>query len=182
MASGQGALRWPIVPWRAWGTFLIVFRREALGSRNEVVQLVIEPVIASVGLLLAAIPACLFWRNLRHYCPPPVVDQSVVGREPQVSLLIPARNEAPGIAATLDAALASRGVQLEIVVLDDHSEDATAKIVGAMAARDGRVRLVEAPLLPDDWCGKQHACWVLAQEARHPILVFLDADVRLTED
>jgi hypothetical protein len=33
--------------------------------------------------------------------------------------------------------------------------------------------------LPAGWCGKQHACWVLAREARHPLLLFIDADVRL---
>jgi len=37
-----------------------------------------------------------------------------------------------------------------------------------------------SPLLPAGWCGKQHACHVLAGRARHSLLLFLDADVRLT--
>jgi hypothetical protein len=69
-----------------------------------------------------------------------------------------------------------------VVVLDDQSDDRTAEIVADHAARDGRIRLIPAPLLPDGWCGKQHACHVLAQHARHPILVFVDADVRLAPD
>jgi hypothetical protein len=48
-----------------------------------------------------------------------------------------------------------------------------------MALRDSRVRLEYSPLLPEGWCGKQHACAVLAQRAAHPFLVFVDADVRL---
>ena len=36
--------------------------------------------------------------------------------------------------------------------------------------------------MPAGWCGKQHACHVLAQRARHPLLVFIDADVRLAPD
>ena len=60
--------------------------------------------------------------------------------------------------------------------------DATAAIVASMARRDERIRLVRGPQLPPGWCGKQHACWVLAQEARHPLLVFIDADVRLAPD
>jgi glycosyltransferase involved in cell wall biosynthesis len=77
------------------------------------------------------------------------------------------------------AALASRGVDLEVVVLDDQSEDRTAFIVREVADRDPRVRLETAPPLPAGWCGKQHACAVLARHARHPILAFVDADVRL---
>lgn len=77
------------------------------------------------------------------------------------------------------AALASRGVDLEVVVLDDQSEDRTAAIVREVAARDPRVRLETAPPLPAGWCGKQHACAVLAGHARNPVLAFVDADVRL---
>ena len=68
------------------------------------------------------------------------------------------------------------------MVLDDHSDDRTAAIVEELAGVDARVRLISPPDLPAGWCGKQHACWVLAQEAKHPLLVFLDADVRLAPD
>jgi hypothetical protein len=97
-------------------------------------------------------------------------------------VLIPARNEERSIRAAVEAALAGRGVELEVVVLDDHSEDATARIVAELAARDPRVRLLQGPPLPPGWCGKQHACVVLARAARHPLLVFVDADVRLAPD
>jgi len=80
------------------------------------------------------------------------------------------------------AALASEGVELEVIVLDDHSEDRTAEVVSSLARSDGRVRLVSAPELPPGWCGKQHACWVLSGLARYPLLVFQDADVRLSPD
>jgi len=70
-------------------------------------------------------------------------------------------------------------VELEVVVLDDHSEDRTAEIVRGIAARDPRVRLEGAPPLPAGWCGKQHACAALARHARHGRLLFVDADVRL---
>lgn len=134
--------------------------------------------LAITSLVLALIPAVLFFRNLRLYAHPPLAPES--GQPlPAVSLLIPARNEEVGIRATVEAALSSEGVELEIIVLDDHSEDATAKIVGEFADRDERVRLESAPPLPDGWCGKQHACWALAGLASHPILAFLDADVRL---
>jgi glycosyltransferase involved in cell wall biosynthesis len=103
-------------------------------------------------------------------------------REATVSVLIPARNEERNIRDAILAVLANRDLNLELIVLDDHSTDGTAKIVSEMARRDARLRLESAPLLPGGWCGKQHACAVLAQLATHPHLVFLDADVRLTPD
>jgi hypothetical protein len=41
------------------------------------------------------------------------------------------------------------------------------------------VRLITGRPLPEGWCGKQHACQQLADAARQPTLVFLDADVRV---
>ena len=96
-----------------------------------------------------------------------------------VSVLIPARNEEKNLRATLEAVLANRGAEFEVIVLDDHSTDGTASIVSEFATRDPRVRLESAPPLPAGWCGKQHACHVLARLARHPLLLFIDADVRL---
>jgi glycosyltransferase involved in cell wall biosynthesis len=99
-----------------------------------------------------------------------------------VSILIPARNEERSIGAALDAAASTRGAEIEIVVLDDESTDRTAEIVANRAAADPRIRLEHAPPLPTGWSGKQHACWNLAQHARHEMLLFVDADVRLSPD
>src|SRR5579885_151863 len=133
-----------------------------------------------IALISAAIPAWLFRRNLSAYQPPPVPAGG--GPPPRVSILIPARNEEQTIQAAVAAALASVGVELEVVVLDDQSEDQTAAIVRRLAACDDRVRLLPGPDLPDGWCGKQHACWVLAHGASYEWLLFQDADVRLTPE
>jgi hypothetical protein len=136
-------------------------------------------VLSWIAAVCGLIPALLFLKNLRLYVPPPFPR---TGERPAVSVLIPARNEERSIAESMGTALASRGVDLEVVVLDDHSEDRTADIVRWVSARDPRVRLEVAPALPAGWCGKQHACAVLARHARNPILVFVDADVRLAPD
>lgn len=101
------------------------------------------------------------------------------GADTLVSILIPARNEAGNIAGCLDAALASTGCAVEVVVMDDGSTDATPEIVRGYAARDARVRLVHAPSLPPGWTGKVHACARLAEAAQGTHLLFIDADVRL---
>lgn len=134
--------------------------------------------LSIASLLCAAMPALLFVRNLRAYRTSPSID-ATTQNSPQVSILIPARNEERGLAATLQAALASERVELEIVVLDDHSTDRTAQIVRELAARDPRVRLERASPLPTGWCGKQHACHVLSTLASFDTWLFLDADVRL---
>ncbi|EWY37949.1 glycosyl transferase [Skermanella stibiiresistens SB22] len=124
---------------------------------------------------LAIVPAVMTIWNLLLYRPPPRQ-----GEQASLSVLIPARNEADKIEASVRSALSNTGVDLEVVVLDDHSTDGTADVVRAIG--DPRVRVELAPPLPPGWSGKQHACWHLSKLARHPLLVFVDADVRLSPD
>ena len=102
--------------------------------------------------------------------------------EPEVSVLIPARNESARIGRLLKSVLLSRGVRLEVCVLDDDSTDGTAEIVQGFAAADSRVRLLRGERMPEGWNGKQHACWQLSMAARTGELIFLDADVELSSD
>lgn len=135
-------------------------------------------VLAVIALLLAAFPLLMFVRNVRLFRRP-TISREPTASAPQVSVLIPARNEEAGIAACVRSALASTGVDVEVVVLDDSSTDRTAEIVHELATADPRVRLETAPPLPPGWCGKQHACFTLSKLAKHDIITFLDADVRL---
>ncbi len=130
---------------------------------------------AWAALLLATFPASMAVVNL--FLVRPARGTPKPGT--LVSILVPARNEEANIAACLDAALLSRGVEVEVVVMDDGSTDRTAEIVRAHAAKDPRVRLEAAPPLPPGWTGKVHACARLAEAARGTHLLFIDADVRL---
>ncbi|QJC53957.1 glycosyltransferase [Paenibacillus albicereus] len=95
-------------------------------------------------------------------------------------MLIPARNEERNLPRCLDSLLAQRVPPREILVLDDRSGDATARIAERAAGRPGsRVRLLRGRELPDGWMGKSHACAQLAAEASGRWLLFLDADVAL---
>jgi hypothetical protein len=136
-------------------------------------------VLAFAALGFAVLPCGLFLANLPLYRPLPKAD-----RRPKsaLSVLIPARNEEENIEAAVRSILANQGCDFEVIVLDDQSTDRTAEVVKGIAATDGRVRLEPAPPLPAGWCGKQHACYALARLARFPVLVFMDADVRLSPD
>jgi hypothetical protein len=135
-----------------------------------------------VSAVCALVPAVLFVVNLRRYRAP--MGEAAGAR---VAVLIPARDEERNIAACVESVLASVDVAVEVLVLDDASTDRTRAIVEAMAARDARVRVVSTQALPAGWNGKQRACWLLAEEAGRqetgaPLLVFLDADVRLAPE
>ena len=130
--------------------------------------------LAVAALLLAALSAGLTAVNLVALRTPPRARHAGL-----VSILIPARDEAPRIAATLAAALAVADGPVEVIVGDDHSSDDTGAIVAEIAARDPRVRLLPIPALPPGWTGKVHACHHLAAAARGGHLLFIDADVRL---
>ena len=96
-----------------------------------------------------------------------------------VSVLVPARNEAATIRTCLEALLAQQHAALELLVLDDRSDDGTAEVVRAVAALDPRVRLVMGAELPTGWTGKNWACHQLALQARGEVLCFVDADTVL---
>ncbi len=132
-------------------------------------------VLATIPLAMGAVNLLCF-RRLRR----PAEDDPA--KLPTVSVLIPARNEEPGIEAAVRAVLANRGVNFELVVLDDQSEDGTAAVVRRIAAADPRVTLERGSGPPAGWCGKQYACYRLSKRARHDLLVWIDADVRLAPD
>lgn len=95
-----------------------------------------------------------------------------------VSILIPARNEEEIIGQTVTALCNQSYRSIEILVLDDHSDDETAAVVNKIAADDSRVHVLSGQPLPDDWSGKNWACYQLAQAARYDLLLFTDADVQ----
>ncbi|HJN74988.1 MAG TPA: glycosyltransferase family 2 protein [Myxococcota bacterium] len=98
---------------------------------------------------------------------------------PFVSICIPARNEVGRIGRCVEAALRSRLPRLEVVVVDDRSEDGTGDEVRAID--DDRVRLVAGSEPPAGWAGKPWACMRAAGEARGELLLFIDADVELSD-
>jgi glycosyltransferase involved in cell wall biosynthesis len=94
-----------------------------------------------------------------------------------VSVVVPARDEAATLPVLLPSLTDAIDAGVEVVVVDDHSTDATGAI-----ARAAGVRVVDAPDLPDGWAGKPHACALGAAAATGSTLVFLDADTRLEPD
>ena len=95
---------------------------------------------------------------------------------PVVSVIVPARNEAHNIERCVRSLLNSRWPSLEVLVVDDRSEDATGTLVRALAEKDARVRVIDGAPVPQGWFGKQWACAQGADAARGSTLIFTDAD------
>ena len=100
---------------------------------------------------------------------------------PLVTVIVPARDEQGNIGPCLQGVLAQDYPvdRLRILVVDDHSSDATAAIVRNTAVRHKQVALLASPPLPPRWVGKSHACWIGARAVAPQTewLCFLDADV-----
>jgi chlorobactene glucosyltransferase len=92
-----------------------------------------------------------------------------------VSVIVPARDEELNIARCIESLLAQDYADYEVIVVDDASSDATARIVTEHASGP-RLRLVSGAPLPEGWMGKQHALSQGAAVARGDVLMFTDAD------
>jgi 4,4'-diaponeurosporenoate glycosyltransferase len=93
-----------------------------------------------------------------------------------ISIIVPARNEEKRLPALLDTlkreiADAPEGIEIEVIVVDDESEDRTAEI-----AKAGGTRVLRSDQTEQGRAGKARACWAGAQKARGEFLMFLDAD------
>jgi GT2 family glycosyltransferase len=91
----------------------------------------------------------------------------------RLSVIVPVRNGAAFLAETLPALIAVRPAGTELLVGDDGSTDASARVAAANGARVVRTSMPAGPA-----AARNRA----AREATGDILVFLDADVRIHRD
>jgi hopene-associated glycosyltransferase HpnB len=93
-----------------------------------------------------------------------------------VTVLIPARDEAESIARTV-AALERQGKNLAVIVIDDQSTDGTADL--AKTSFRGDLRVLQGRDLPEGWVGKLWALEQGRQLATTDLILLLDADIEL---
>ena len=149
--SGVSPLEWISVPVLLW-VLLVVWGRHVLFAEN----------LHSLPNLRA--------NESRQTVPLPL---------PAVSLIVPARNEEVGIESAVRALAAIDYPGLEILIIDDHSSDATPRILQRLACEFPHLRVLAAPEVPDGWAGKTNACWFGFQQSNPGSrwLLFTDARV-----
>ncbi len=136
----------------------------------------------SVGLGCAVIGAICWWSilllpwrpaSVRENIEPAVAIRS--GRQlNDITVLIPARNEAQFIQHTIDT-VKIQGDGIEIIVIDDQSTDETAQL-----ARKKGAKVISGTAPLPGWSGK---LWALEQGLRKvktPYTLLLDADIALS--
>lgn len=135
--------------------------------------------ILSIAVVLSVAYCLLIHFFLRHWHKIPLW-QIPADFQPHtfVSVIIPARNEAANIQECLYAVLAQNyPVDLmEVIVIDDHSEDATPALVQAIA--DPRIRLIHLAHypLPEGQAFKKHGINTAIAQARGTLMLCTDAD------
>ena len=141
----------------------------------------LDPYIIVAALCILSILFIILIINLFTFQRLQPHDTTQSTTEPLISILVPARDEEQSIERCIRSLVAQTYEQLEILVLNDHSSDATAAIVQRMIDKlpqqqQGRLRLLQGEELPPGWGGKNFACQQLAQHASGDYLFFTDAD------
>ena len=165
------------VDFQSLGVAGIYIDRETGGGCNSqdaegewfMTLIIIEFVIVLVGL---AVTAVLFYRIPTL----PAVNQNL-SDYPTISVIIPARNEEHNLPLLLADLGAQTLPNLEIICVDDASDDLTGQI-----ALENGAKLITLRSKPEGWTGKSWACQNGADAATGELLLFLDADVRLGPD
>jgi cellulose synthase/poly-beta-1,6-N-acetylglucosamine synthase-like glycosyltransferase len=134
---------------------------------------------AVAGFSVAFVELARGGRTLKHLHLLPPADPASM---PSVSIVIAARNEERGIEPALRSVLHQQGERIEVVAVDDRSDDSTGAILDRMAAEHLHLHVVHVTDLPAGWLGKNHALWLGAAAATGELLLFTDADVVMKPD
>jgi glycosyltransferase involved in cell wall biosynthesis len=117
-----------------------------------------------------------FTVTLFNFISNPKLTQSPKYFQDFVSVLIPARNEEQDIIRLLQSLKIQEYQNIEVIVLDDSSEDNTHQMVHEFCLTDNRFKIIKGNPLENGWLGKNYACHQLALHAKGTFLMFLDAD------
>ena len=95
---------------------------------------------------------------------------------PQISVVIPARNEGRNIRRCIQGLRDQTYSNFELIVVDDRSMDETPHILAELEGVDSRLQVIHGSELPPGWAGKPHALVQGAALAHGEWLCFMDAD------
>src|SRR5687767_5998247 len=135
---------------------------DALEFHRSMIYLYISTAVLIGGIFI------VYWLHNQYHLdivvqptPPPRLAGA-----PLISVCVPARNEERNIRACMEAILAQDYPNLEVIVLDDRSTDATPGILRELSTETDRLRVIHGADLPAGWAGKPHALFQASAEAR----------------
>ena len=133
--------------------------------------------LALLDLVTAGIFAHTIDRQGRLTAPPKVMASRNERDLPTLTVAIPARNETADLEACLQTLVKSSYLKLEILVLDDCSQNQRTPEIIRQFAHDG-VRFIAGKVPPDSWLAKNHAYQQLLEEANGDLILFCGVDAR----
>ena len=122
------------------------------------------------------------WMSLKYVQSLPSISLDREKSYPRLSVIIAARNEAETIENALKSVLAQNYTNLEIILVNDRSNDGTDKILQKLAEKDPRVLIHHVEELPPGWLGKVNAMQQGFGRSTGVWLLFTDADVHFQEE
>jgi chlorobactene glucosyltransferase len=134
-------------------------------------------ITSTILFILALI--IIYWVHSQYHLDIVVTVHEPPHNAPLVSICIPARNEENNIRRCVESALAQDYPNIEVIVLDDRSTDATLTQLAEIASRDSRLLPISGSDLPVGWAGKPHALYQASAVAHGEWLCFVDADTFL---
>lgn len=145
---------------------------------------IISTILFGLGIII------IYWVHNQYHLDIVVTPESPPTNAPLISVCIPARNEENNIRRCVESALGQVYPNLEVIVLDDRSTDATPVILhdlimesdsllSHMKEQTPSLHIINGSDLPSGWAGKPHALYQAATVARGEWLCFVDADTFL---
>lgn len=136
---------------------------------------------AGVGAMtvgMVGLHARLLWETWRGMRPPLTQGIPLTIDQPQITVVVPARNEARNIRRCIASLLGQTYPNYDVICVDDGSTDATPSILAELQRGPGgtRLRVIHAEELPQGWAGKPHALAAGTAQAQGEWLLFTDAD------
>jgi dolichol-phosphate mannosyltransferase len=129
--------------------------------------------------------ARVFARMLATAAGDPIVATATIPPDAgTICAIVPVLDEAARIGPCLEALIAQPSALVSILVVDGGSVDGTQEMVRGFAARDPRIRLIDATPVPALWNGKAWnlSCGLAASDPGATYVLTLDADVRVEKD
>lgn len=102
--------------------------------------------------------------------------------EEKISVLVPLRNEEENVKDCIKSIYNQKLENIEVICLDDNSTDRTLEILQNLKNQFQSLVIIKGTELPENWTGKNWACYQLANRTSGEYLVFIDADVRLCDE
>lgn len=136
--------------------------------------------LSGAQLVLSLVLLITTRRQIRRLQAPQIAAAMADRDLPSISVCVPARNETAALERCLQALVASRYPKLEILVLDDCSQDKTSEVIRSFA--QAGVRFLKGSEPPANWLAKNWAYQQLAAAASGKILVFAGVDIQFAPD